>query len=112
MSNQTANRLIDFIDSSTSEDREIHLTASDSFLQNLIASTDESKFDLQMKRLLKKYSERKFEEAERKKMVINASNILKVFHKFYIRISVGIHQFNDTRSKCLGSKRHRSIENG
>lgn len=62
-------RLVDLIETSSSIEQETSTESGNSVLNNLLASTDETKMDLHIKRLLKKYRERKRDENERKKMV-------------------------------------------
>lgn len=77
ISAQAATRQLEPIEGSASEEAPSNLSSSDEFLKRLMLSRNELKFDLQMKRLLKKYCDRKREEAERKKMVFK--NLVSIF---------------------------------
>lgn len=72
-------RLIDLIESALSTGKQTNhpITATDSLLQNLIIdeSTDESKLDIQMKRLMRKYKERKSNETERNRKLLHLYSI-------------------------------------
>lgn len=64
------------IENALSTDKQTNpLTTVDSSLQNLIDSTDDSKLDIQMKRLLRKYKERKTDECERNKKWMHLHSI-------------------------------------
>lgn len=69
-------RLIDLIESVLSTDKQTNpITTTDSLLQNLVDSTDESQLDIQMKRLIRKYKKRKSDENERNKKLLHLYSI-------------------------------------